>query len=147
MPHNNDEKDDDVVEDGDGNGEDDRAPEGCEMCAPKHQAPVKTIKDPCLPSQKEIDEHFACGHAPFRNWCSICIKSRAVDAPHSPSKQRPEKPTYEFDFAFPTSEDNPEEKLTLFVMKLKHEQFLFCSTGLHSYSIYLLDYVVITFEI
>ena len=46
---------DDIGDDHDGDA---KGPKDCEMSAPKYQAPVKTIKDPCLPSQKEIDEHF-----------------------------------------------------------------------------------------
>ena len=106
------------------NGERDEAESGREICSPCEQAPVHLIKDPCKSSQKEIDEHFACGHAPFRDWCDICIKGRAVDAPHSPSKETTAVPIYEMDFCFPSSQDNPEETLTVFVMKQRQRKFL-----------------------
>ena len=85
---------------GGGGGDVDKNNEGCELQAPAEQAPVHTIKDPRLPSQKDIDEHYACGHAPFRDWCSICVKSRGVDPAHSPSKEKTSVPTYEIVFCF-----------------------------------------------
>ena len=41
-------EDGDVAVDGDVKDGVDDDPESCEICAPKYQAPVKTIKDPCL---------------------------------------------------------------------------------------------------
>eukprot|EP00973_Karenia_brevis_P078949 10956552-Karenia_brevis.AAC.1 len=34
---------------------------------------VKKIKDPRLPSEDEVKEHFEMGHAIFRDWCGICV--------------------------------------------------------------------------
>ena len=52
------------------------------------------------------------------------MRGRAVDAPHSPSKETTAVPIYEMDFCFPSSEDNPEESLTVFVMKQRQRKFL-----------------------
>ena len=99
-------------------------PDGFEMCSPCEQAPVQVIRDPCKPSQKEIDEHYACGHAPFRDWCDICIRGRAVDDPHAPSKGGTDIPIYEMDFCFPSSKEDPENNLTVFVMKQRQRKVL-----------------------
>ncbi len=38
--------------------------------------PVKTQKDPMLPSEDEIKEHLARNHVPSRNWCGHCIMGK-----------------------------------------------------------------------
>ena len=29
------------------------------------------------PTEKEIEDHYASGHAVFRNWCTHCVKGQA----------------------------------------------------------------------
>ena len=66
---------------------------------------VRKLKDPKLPSQDEVDKHFVMGHFPYRDWCSICVKSHGKELEHrrEKSKQR-DLPEYSFDFCFPGDE-------------------------------------------
>ena len=40
---------------------------------------VKKVKDPKLPSQPEVDQHWIMGHLPYRDWCPICVKAQGRD--------------------------------------------------------------------
>ena len=33
---------------------------------------VRRLLDPKLPSENEVENHYLCGHLPFRNWCPVC---------------------------------------------------------------------------
>ena len=46
---------------------------GDEECQPQ-----RVLKDPGMPSQKDIDEHEAGGHATYRTWCEACVEGRGV---------------------------------------------------------------------
>ena len=48
-------------------------------------AEVKVAIRPKGPTKQERDEHN-CTHIPYRVWCPICVKSRAVDDPHFAGK-------------------------------------------------------------
>ena len=50
------------------------------------QAPVRVIASPCQPSAKDVEEHNAAGHVPFRSWCPVCINASAIEAPHTRAK-------------------------------------------------------------
>ena len=52
----------------------------------------KTKKNPMLPSQEEVDDHYAANHVPFRNWCECCIKGKALNDPHSSLHRRRNRP-------------------------------------------------------
>ena len=92
--------------------------EGENIDAPIEAAPVRVVPNPMLPSQEDIDKHFCSGHSPFRSWCDICVKSRGVDDPHSLSHSAESKePYFSCDYCFPGSADNPEDKLTVYVVK------------------------------
>ncbi len=44
-------------------------------------AKVKT--DPGrLPSKLEVDKHYSAAHLPFRSWCRLCARGKAVDDGH-----------------------------------------------------------------
>ena len=51
-------------------------PSGDEDC----QEP-RVLRDPGAPSQKDIDEHEAGGHATYRRWCEACVEGRGVGEP------------------------------------------------------------------
>ena len=44
----------------------------------------KMVVKPCLPSQREIDEHMLA-HTPFRSWCPHGVKGQA--AAHAPKRK------------------------------------------------------------
>ena len=56
----------------------------------KDDAPVRRLLDPKLPAQDEVDRHWLSGHIPYRNWCSVCVKSSGKELDHSqdPGKDR-----------------------------------------------------------
>ena len=45
---------------------------------------IKHMLDPRKPTQTEIEEHDLT-HLPYRNWCSICVKSKGKDLDHRTS--------------------------------------------------------------
>ena len=34
---------------------------------------LRKLRDPRLPSEQEVEEHFLRGHCPFRDWCNVCV--------------------------------------------------------------------------
>ena len=77
-------------------------PSGDEEC----QQP-RVLRDPGVPSQKEIDEHEAGGHATYRRWCEACVEGRCIGEPrHRARKQESKIPILAFDFLFVTSGDD-----------------------------------------
>ena len=53
--------------------------EGERIGLPKDDKVFKKVKDPKLPSQQEVDQHWIMGHLPYRNWCPICVKAQGRD--------------------------------------------------------------------
>ena len=63
---------------------------------------VMLRRKPEMPSQKEVDDHFAANHVPFRDWCAHCVMGRAPNTPHR-SVKKEEKDgvtTVSIDYAF-----------------------------------------------
>ena len=52
-------------------------PTGEEECQPQ-----RIVRDPGMPSQKDIDEHEAGGHCTYRAWCEACVEGRGAGTPH-----------------------------------------------------------------
>ena len=74
-------------------------PTGDEECQPQ-----RVLKDPGMPSQKDIDEHEAGGHATYRALCEACVEGRRVGEPHLRGKKQESKiPILAFDYLFATS--------------------------------------------
>ena len=72
---------------------------------PKDDAVMKKVKDPKLPSQDEVDQHWIMGHLPYRKWCPICIKAQGRDMDHSKDSGGERKlPEYSWDYCFPGDE-------------------------------------------
>ena len=46
-------------------------PTGEEDCQPQ-----RIVRDPGMPSQRDIDEHEAGGHCTYRAWCEACVDGR-----------------------------------------------------------------------
>ena len=66
--------------------------EVCErMKLPREEDCLKKMKDPKLPSQKEIEEHSLMGHMPYRDWCHICVQARGMDTAHLRDKGKERK--------------------------------------------------------
>ena len=76
-------------------------PTGDEECQPP-----RVLRDPGAPSQKDIDEHEAGGHATYRTWCEACVEDRGVGEHHFGDKgQKSKIPTLTLDHLFVTSGD------------------------------------------
>ena len=76
-------------------------PTGDEECQPQ-----RVLKDPGAPSQKDIDEHEASGHATCRTWCEACVEGRGIGEPHLRGKgQESTIPILAFDYLFVTPEE------------------------------------------
>ena len=77
---------DDEVECGEVMETEDQGQEKVELEPPKDEdGEVRKPKipvDPGQPTQREIDEHEAAGHNPFRAWCKFCVEGKAVSSPH-----------------------------------------------------------------
>ena len=68
--------------------------------------PQRVLKDPGMPSQKDIDEHEAGGHANYRSWCEACVEGRGVGEPHlGDTSQESKIPILAFDYLFVASGD------------------------------------------
>jgi hypothetical protein len=78
----------------------------CERLAlAKEGGSVKTILDPLLPSEADVEEHWVRGHLPFRNWCEICVRSRGREMDHTRMKEKERMiPECTFDYCFPGDE-------------------------------------------
>ncbi|CAK0814137.1 unnamed protein product, partial [Prorocentrum cordatum] len=83
----------------------------------EEQLRPKLLKAPHEPSQLEIDEHEATGHAVYRNWCKICIAARAVGQPHqkAPEEDETAAPVICSNYGFMGQEDG--ETLPMLVIK------------------------------
>eukprot|EP00973_Karenia_brevis_P070592 9813126-Karenia_brevis.AAC.1 len=40
---------------------------------------VKKIGDPMLRGEQEVKEHYDMGHAVYRSWCGVCVRSRSEE--------------------------------------------------------------------
>ena len=75
----------------------------------------KTIGDPRLPSQKEVEEHYLT-HVPYRNWCPHCVRGRGKDLDHRKSTDEDRRVReFSFDYCFPGDEKGT--KITVLVGK------------------------------
>ncbi len=71
-------------------------PTGEEECQPQ-----RIVRDPGMPSQKDIDEHEAGGHCTYRAWCEACVEGRGTGTPHKRGMGQESKvPILAFDYLF-----------------------------------------------
>ena len=62
---------------------------------------VPRVRDPGEPTQNEIDVHAQTGRANFRSWCPHCVRGRARDGPHHPTRRAADAiPVISFDYCF-----------------------------------------------
>ena len=47
----------------------------------EHQ-PVRSVIGPRQPTQAQIDDHEASGHAAYRSWCRFCVSARGIGTQH-----------------------------------------------------------------
>ena len=72
---------------------------------PKENEFVRKLRDPRLPTQEEVDEHYVRGHIPYRDWCPICVQAKGKGQYHYKDKGKVRAlPEYAWDYCFPGDE-------------------------------------------
>ena len=101
-------------------GSDDPAPED-----DTRKANIKTLPDPCVPTQSEIDNHNA-SHIPFMSWCSVCIKACGKEDGHFiKEKSEDGKPVVGMDYKAFGQEFQEDDKVTSIVVKDENSKTVF----------------------
>ena len=69
---------------------------------------VRKFNNPKLPSEKEVQEHYASGHMPFRNWCHHRVRGRGREWDHRRTTEDRDQgiPEYHMDYCFPGDDKN-----------------------------------------
>jgi hypothetical protein len=63
---------------------------------------IKKIRDPKLPSDRDVEDHYLSGHLPYRDWCHICVGCKGKNQGHERDKGgERDLPEYAWDFCFP----------------------------------------------
>ncbi|CAK0880049.1 unnamed protein product, partial [Prorocentrum cordatum] len=83
------------------------APDGQQADEGEEEARPRVLKAPHEPSQREIDEHEAMGHATYRSWCRVCIAAKGQGQPHlrAPEDDETAVPVVSSDYAFMGQDD------------------------------------------
>jgi len=61
---------------------------------------IKTLSAPYTPTQREIDEHSASGHAQYRSWCPHCLRGSGRAQGHVVLEEDSMKPKLSIDYLF-----------------------------------------------
>ncbi len=71
---------------------------------------VKVKKNPVLPSEKQVEGHYASNHVPYRSWCKACVMGKGVNSAHFRVDKDEEQAvsTVSIDYAFITHDDVKE---------------------------------------
>ena len=78
---------------------------GDRLRLPKENEFVRKLRDPRLPTQEEVDEHYVRGHIPYRDWCPICVQAKGKGQYHHRDKGKVRMlPEYAWDYCFPGDE-------------------------------------------
>ncbi|CAK0865787.1 unnamed protein product [Prorocentrum cordatum] len=83
------------------------APDGQQADEGEEEARPRVLKAPHEPSQREIVEHEAMGHATYRSWCRVCIAAKGQGQPHlrAPEDDETAVPVVSSDYAFMGQDD------------------------------------------
>ncbi len=73
---------------------------------------VRVKKNPVLPSEKQVEEHYASNHVLFRSWCKACIMGKGVNSAHFKSNKEEEQEvsTVSVDYGFMTNDDEKDSE-------------------------------------
>ena len=74
---------------------------------------MRSIGDPRLPTQAEVDDHNVT-HTPYRNWCPHCVRGRGKDLDHRRSVEE-DRRVREFAFDYCFMGDEAGDKVTILV--------------------------------
>ena len=79
---------------------------------------VNVRANPLKPTARQVEEHNARGHVPYRSWCEHCVLGSGKELPHCRGSHDDSiLLTFACDYAFLTSESDPEDKITIFIVK------------------------------
>ena len=86
-----------------------RPPAGSDILEPSEDAPVNVKSNPLQPTRKQIQEHEARCHVPYRSWCPHCVRGSGREDPHRDHirSDEPQVPSFTCDYGFLKSETNP----------------------------------------
>ena len=71
----------------------------------KEEDIVRKLRDPRLPSDREVEEHYLMGHLPYRSWCGVCVRAKGKDLNHNrDARDERDLSEYSFDYCFPGDE-------------------------------------------
>ncbi len=87
----------DVDDGGVGDPEDDPETFRCEPCD-ADGAEYKVSPDPGEPTASQVEDHRACGHWPYRNWCPECIRGRGGCEQHRRRTEAKKICVFAFDY-------------------------------------------------
>ena len=81
---------------------------------------ARPMHDPKLPSDREVKEHYANSHLPYRSWCHHCVRGRGRERDHRKKTDMEEQgiPEYHLDYCFPG--DEGDHRLTVLVTVEKY---------------------------
>ena len=88
-------------------------------------AKLRSILDPCLPSEAEVRRH-ALTHLPYRSWCPHCVRGQGKDSAHRRAEAVGKLPEFSWDYCFPGDEDG--HKLTVLVGKERRTGMIMAAT-------------------
>jgi len=63
-------------------------------------AQFKVSPDPGEPTVSQVEDHRACGHCPYRSWCSECIRARGGGEQHRKRTEAKAICVFSFDYLF-----------------------------------------------
>eukprot|EP00973_Karenia_brevis_P029065 4009786-Karenia_brevis.AAC.2 len=68
---------------------------------------IKTIRDPKLSTEEEVEAHFLRGHVEHRNRCGLCVRARGREGERDSARDNGKErhlPEYVWDYCFPGEE-------------------------------------------
>ena len=60
----------------------------------------KLLPDPGEPTAAMVEDHRACGHIPYRSWCTECVEARGLGEPHRARPEPRQVCVFAFDYLF-----------------------------------------------
>ena len=82
----------------------------------------RKLKDPRLPSRREMDEHSLAAHMPYRSWCTFCVMGKGKTTPCHKQYREDGLPELHVDYCFMSTKGKP--LATILVAKEKMSKMM-----------------------
>ena len=115
-------------------GEDETMEVGKWLCSPNEEsesctgvARPKTLFNPMLPTAREVAEHELT-HRPYRNWCKVCVETRAREEAHRRVKEDTADsgvPEVGLDYDYYGDAEDSPQRVTTMIMKDRNTRCTF----------------------